>query len=155
LKTKLCFLLLGISMMFGCRHTALLDPVQGSLSLQTRPPVLAARISGAINLGSVSVVLSDGESGQACWTEVPRDPKPASAAGGPATNVMAAESDMVYGAGFYVAHVLGAKFYARAALTGNRGSVLDLEIYTPVGGGAGIKGVAKDDKGNLYKLVWQ
>jgi hypothetical protein len=71
---------------------------------------------------------------------------------------MASEWDMVYGQGFYVAHVLGARLYARAEITGNRGTVLHAELYKPdkieQQDIASIKGVAKDDKGNIYKIAF-
>jgi hypothetical protein len=66
--------------------------------------------------------------------------------------------DTVYGAGFYVSHVLGAAEYAKAALTGNKGTKLDVEMYKPEIPEKGqipvIRGVAKDDKDNIYKVVF-
>ena len=74
-----------------------------------------------------------------------------------ATN-MSAEWDTVYGTGFYVAHVLGAKLYARAVVTGNRGTILNVEIYRPLDQAESKpgtpKGVTKDNKDNIYKLVF-
>ena len=71
---------------------------------------------------------------------------------------LSAEWDTVYGTGFYVANVLGTRLYARAVLTGNRGTTLNVELYKPdkventtIGA---IKGVAKDDKGNIYKVAF-
>jgi hypothetical protein len=64
--------------------------------------------------------------------------------------------DTVYGQGFYVSHIVGGRgFYAQAVVTGNRGTVLDMEIYgigTP--DQSGPIGVAKDNKDNVYKMVW-
>jgi hypothetical protein len=85
---------------------------------------------------------------------VPAGAGPASA---PATNDMASVWDAVYGQGFYVAHIIGNKEFARAVATGNQGTVLNVEMYranakdkdsTP-----DIRGVAKDNKGNIYKVV--
>jgi len=66
--------------------------------------------------------------------------------------------DTVYGSGFYVSHVLGTRLYVQAVIPGNRGTVLNLEMYRPeeresniIGA---IKGVAKDNKNNIYKLVF-
>jgi hypothetical protein len=65
--------------------------------------------------------------------------------------------DSIYGPGFYVSRVLGARYYAQAVISGNRGTVLNVEMYRPVGGPDNdigvIKGVAKDNKDNVYKLV--
>ena len=65
--------------------------------------------------------------------------------------------DAIYGQGFYVAHVLGAKYYARTKAMGNRGTILNVEIYRPENAQgsleAATKGVAKDSAGNIYKIV--
>jgi hypothetical protein len=68
--------------------------------------------------------------------------------------------DSVYGDGFYVAHVLGARSHSRAEITGSKNTVLEVELYqingdTSAAPDVGICGVAKDDKGDIYKLVLQ
>jgi hypothetical protein len=83
--------------------------------------------------------------------------------GGTMTRIQSANDvasiwDTIYGPGFYVSHVLGATLYARVVATGNRGTVLNVEMYEPYFEPAGrpenaIKGVAKDNKDNIYKLV--
>ena len=70
--------------------------------------------------------------------------------------------DSVYGSGFYVAHVLGTRLYARASLAGKTGDSLKVEFYRPEGGGnseavpiqGSVRGVAKDGKGNVYKVTF-
>ena len=155
MKLKLCILLLGISLMLGCSRTYRFYPVQGPLSTQTPSPVLVAKLTGAISSGNISVVLSDGEVCKGRWAEVPRVqvPKGANTATAPADN-MSSVWDTVYGSGFYVAHVLGAR-NARGTASGNRGTVLNLEMYaTPEGEHTFvIKGVATDNKDNIYKVV--
>ena len=160
MKNKLCFILLGISMMLGCTHSARLYPVQGPLSEQTPLPVLVAKITGAFTPGDISVVLSDGEKCKGRWAMVPRAqvPKGANTASAPTTNGMSSVWDTVYGSGFYVAHVLGTRLYAQAVVTGNQGTVLNVEMYKPEGEHesnpvSAVKGVAKDNKDNIYKLV--
>ena len=162
MKNKLRLILLGISMMLGCTHTARFYPVQGPLSSQTPLPVLTAKVTGALRLGELTVVLGDGEVCKGHWAEVPRGQtsKRSTVATAPATLNMQSEWDTVYGAGFYVAHVLGAKYYAQTTATGDRGTILNVEMYRPqaVEGNnivAAIKGVAKDNKDNVYKLVLQ
>jgi hypothetical protein len=159
-KLKLCVLLLGISITLGCSHSARLYPVQGPLSAQTPLPVLVAKITGAFTPGDISVVLSDGEKCKGRWAMVPRAqvPKGANTASAPTTNGMSSVWDTVYGSGFYVAHVLGTRLYAQAVVTGNQGTVLNVEMYKPEGEHEGnpvsaVKGVAKDNKDNIYKLV--
>ena len=54
---------------------------------------------------------------------------------------------------FYVAHVLGSCVHGTAAVTGDRGTVLNVEFFTGQEGESGQRGVAKDNKGNIYKVV--
>lgn len=152
-------LLLCASTLSGCA-TARLYPVQGPLSLQTPVPIYVAKFSGAFDSGNLSVVLAEGEVCKGRWATVPRPTTSTDAAAATAVpaNNLSAEWDTVYGTGFYVAHVLGTRLYARAVLTGNRGTILNVELHkpdivenTPVGA---IKGVAKDDKGNIYKVAF-
>lgn len=162
MKKKFYFLLLAISTMLGCTHNARLYPVQGPLSAQTPLPVLVAKITGAVTPGNISVVLSDGEVCKGRWAVVHpvKVPKGANTATAPATNGMQSVWDTVYGSGFYVSHVLGTRYYAQAVASGDRGTVLNVEMYRPGGEPEGkrvsaIKGVAKDNKDNIYKLVLQ
>jgi hypothetical protein len=85
-------------------------------------------------------------------------PKGVNAATIPATNGMQPAWDTVYGSGFYVSHVLGARLYAHAVASGDRGTVLNVEIYRSEGEHEGSrdgasKGVATDNKDNVYKLA--
>lgn len=70
------------------------------------------------------------------------------------------EWDSIYGKGFYVAHVLGARLYAQATLRGNRGTVVDVEMYRSVTEDdpgheerGPVRGVAQDNHGNTYKIA--
>jgi hypothetical protein len=159
MKGKLCLLLLAISTMLGCaKLTARFYPVQGPLSAQTPQPVLIARISGKFTLGDMSVVLPDGELCKGRWTVVSLVSAPkATAITTAPTNSMAPVWDSVYGSGYYVSRVLGARYYAQTVVTGNRGTVLNAEMYIAVDGrevsAASYKGVAKDNRDNMYKLV--
>ena len=82
-------------------------------------------------------------------------PKGANTASAPTTNGMSSVWDTVYGSGYYVSHVLGARS-ARGMISGNRGTVLNVELYaTPEGEHTFvIKGVAQDNKDNIYKVVY-
>ena len=157
MKVKLCFLLLGISMMLGCSHKYQFYPVQGPLSAQTPLPVLVAKLTGRINAGSISVVLSDGEVCKGHWAEVPRVkvPKGANTASAPEANAMSSVWDSVYGPGFFVSHVLGST-NAKGVATGDRGTILNFELYAMAEGEKNlvIKGIGKDTKGNIYKVVY-
>ena len=143
--------------MLGCSHTYRFYPVQGPLSAQTPLPVLVAKLTGAISSGNISVVLSDGEVCKGHWAEVPRAkvPKGANTASAPEANGMSSVWDTVYGSGFYVSQVLGST-NARAVASGDRGTILNVELHaTPEGEKTLIvKGIAKDNKGNIYKVVY-
>jgi hypothetical protein len=160
MRSRLTVVLLGVFALSGCSLTGRLYPVKGPLSTQSPSPVYVARMTGLLNSGNFSVVLGDGEVCKGGWQEIPR-PKTSNDAGTPGnllvTN-LSAEWDTVYGTGFYAAHVLGAKLYARAVVTGNRGTILNVEMYRPLDQAenkAGTpKGVAKDNKDNIYKLVF-
>lgn len=162
MKTKLGLILLGISMMLGCSHTARFYPVQGALSAQTPAPVLVGKITGSFTPKDISVVLSDGEVCKGHWAMVHpvQVPKGATTATAATTNGMLSAWDTVYGPGFYVSHVLGARLYAQAVATGDKGSVLNVEMYRAAIDrqalpADAVKGVAKDNKDNIYKLVLQ
>lgn len=160
MKSRLVFLLLIVSTLSGCSATARLYPVQGPLSAQTPLPVYLAKLTGALNSGSISAVLNDGEIGKGRWHVIHRviPAKGADAATDPTAFNMSAEWDFVYGPGFYVSHVLGARQYARAVVTGNKGTVLNVEMYKPNNEEnntpSAIKGVAKDNNNNVFKLAF-
>jgi len=149
MKSKLCLLLLAISTMLGCYMNARLYPVQGPLAAQTPVPVLMAKITGKVNAESISVVLSDGEECKGRWVFVNnvQSSKGPNSVTAPTTELSGAW-DSIYGPNFYSSRIIGAKYYAQAVARGNRGTILNVELY-------GDKGVAKDDKGNIYKLVFQ
>lgn len=160
MRNRLVLALLGVSILSGCSATARLYPVQGPLSTETPVPVYVAKLTDGLRSGNFSAVLSDGEVCTGRWQAVPRPktPKDATTASSPSADSLSAEWDTVYGPGFYVSHVLGARLYGRAVLTGNRATVLNVEIYKPQDGentGPGaIKGVAKDNKNNIYKIAF-
>jgi hypothetical protein len=148
--------ILCVSLLSGCSATARLYPVSGPLSQHNPTPVYVGKITGMVDSGNFSVVLENGEVCKGQWLTVSRPNASSNASATPAQENLAAEWDSVYGAGFYVAHVLGARLYGRGTATGNSGTVLNFEIYRPedaqnVPRGS-IKGVAKDNKGNVYKL---
>lgn len=133
-----------------------LYPVQGPLSAQTPPPVFAGNIrrpmfaAGPVFNLLKSWKLSDGD------VLLQSKPKPvmASAATPMATGAislplpnLAFAWDAVYGDGFFAAHILGKKF-GQAVFTGSQGTVLQVETLD------GKNGVAVDNRGNTYKMVW-
>jgi hypothetical protein len=159
-KTGIALLFL-FALMVGCTSHGHLYAVQGPLSGQKPAPAYIADFTGAAYSGNVSTVLSDGEMFKGRWQTVSRK-QSAKEKGPVAGDVidMASSWDAVYGQGFYVAHVLGAQIYARSVITGNKGTELKMEIYRPPDVEVGssliqaMKGVAKDSKGNIYKLAF-
>jgi hypothetical protein len=161
MKNRLILVLVCLAVLSGCSATARFYPVQGPLATQTPSPVYVAKLSDGLTSGNLSVVLSGGEICKGRWSQVPRPNTPRDVTATPSApaNSLSAEWDTVYGTGFYVAHVLGARLYARAVLTGNLGTTLHVELYKPDiveknPTPAAIKGVAKDDKGNIYKVAF-
>ena len=132
--------------------------MQGQLAAQTPSPVLIAKITGGLTSWVFSVVLSDGEVCKGRWAQVStvRVAKGGTSATAPDTNGTSSVWDTVYGSGFYVSHVLGKKFYDQGSASGNHGTVVQMEMYIPEAehsNNTEIKGVAKDTKDNIYKLV--
>ena len=155
-------LLLGVLLTTGCAEGRFY-PVQGPFSTESPAPVLTAKMDGGFRSGNISVVLATGEKAIGHWkwtqTETASSRNPSdNGSSGSGTENMASVWDAVYGQGFYVSHVLGSKPFSRAELTGNRGTTLQVEMYRPVGesGDApeNFKGVARDDKGNIYKVIF-
>jgi hypothetical protein len=124
-----------------------LYPVQGSLSTQNPVPIYKVTISGLLASGTLSATLQDGEVCSGSWTPVRQDD--------PSAGSMSGEWDSVYGSGFFEGNVLGSRVFARAALTGTKGTILNVELYDPTPGVfANVKGIAKDNKGNVFKLTF-
>lgn len=137
--------------------------VQGPLSSQT-PIAFSADLKREPYPRSLSAVLANGEGFQGRWKSgaagktrmqdvpvVPPQPE------------LTAAWDAIYGQGFFVAQILGAKNFARTVLTGSKGTVLQVEIHWRMSDVyrdsrnatlLDIEGVAQDDKGNVYKVVF-
>jgi len=151
MKTHALVLLCAVTLLSGCYLNAHLYPVTGPLAAETAPPIYSARITGALNSGSMKVTLASGEVCQGDWSLVSRS-QPSS---GAAEVNWAAVWDAVYGSGFYNANVLGEKLHVRGTLTGSKGTTLNVELYRRdvPGQMTEIHGVAEDNDGNIYKVA--
>jgi hypothetical protein len=153
-------------------------PVEGPMASETPGAVYSAKLTGLLYSGDITITVGNGEICKGHWTLVkggtsldsaPASVTPASAnttdvpaaqapaAPSPVTEGMPAAWDAVYGQGYYVAHVLGEPLYAHAMVIGNRGTVLNVEFYRVNRGDSNridIHGVAKDNKGNIFKLAF-
>lgn len=156
----ICFCVLCLTFS-GCMRSAHLYPIQGPLAQQAPPPIYSAKMTGVLNSGGITAKLANGEQFSGEWQAQSANAlaKQSNAGIAPPFN-LSPDWDTVYGQGFYRAHVLGAHLFARTSLTGKQGGTLEVEMISqpvetadpkdlapPV-----IKGVAKDDKGNVYKV---
>jgi hypothetical protein len=150
MKTKLALFLalLSVCILTACSREVHLYPIQGPLASQTPTPIFAAKITGAFNSGSITATLANGEVFSGPWKMI--------------SVSLASAWDTVYGQDFYTAHVLGTPLFVQAVLTGNQGTVLQVEMYRQEHGSdtgpnsvapLDIRGVAKDSKGNIFKIV--
>jgi hypothetical protein len=159
MKFKIVLALLGVCLLSGCNHGGHFYPVQGPLSKQAPPPVFTAKATGIFTSGSITVFLNDGEVCKGPWSVVSRKTRKASPATVSQPPVdLAAAWDAVYGPGFYTAHILGSTtgFHAQSTLSGDKGTTLQVGLFRPdtPGNANEIRGVAKDNKGNIYKVVF-
>lgn len=151
-----------ISALSGCA-TARLYPVRGPLSAQTPVPVFKAKMmQGPIRPnGPFSAVLNNGEVCKGTWKAV----RGITTGVYPPAPDLSAEWDDAYGTGYYKFKVQGAGFFLRGEAKGNRGTVLNVEMYgneirpalptnSDIYTTLEMAGVAKDDKGNVYKMVF-
>lgn len=152
---KTLFVTILVALLAACSTTATLYPVEGPLSKQQPLPVLTATVDGIMgNTGGISVTLPDGEKCTGKWSSI----APVSvgfstaSASGTATNGMASVWTSVYGSGFSVRNLPGVN-KGEAMLVGDRGTVIQVEFYTGSGTANG-SGVAKDNKDNLYKVLF-
>ncbi|MGC2031288.1 MAG: hypothetical protein WA642_14815 [Steroidobacteraceae bacterium] len=129
------------------------SPVQGPLSQQSPLPTYTAKMSGLLS-GTITVTLANGEVCRGPWAFVSKPPPDDASKSGAASHSpdMAADWDLVYGTGFYTAHVVGNKLYARATLTGNIGSIVYVELSNETNTRGNTKGVAQDNLGNVFKV---
>ena len=139
----------------ACSTTATLYPVDGPLSKQQPLPVLTADVDGIMgNTGGISLSLPGGENCAGKWSSI----APMSvgfstaAASGSATKGMSSVWTMLYGSGFSVRNLPGVN-RGEAMLVGDRGTVIQVEFYTGSGTANGA-GVAKDNKGNVYRVLF-
>src|SRR6202166_1690441 len=121
-------------------------PPQPVFSGQIRRPVFSA---GPVFLLLKSWTVANGEvlQGRPKTVKASSVNMPVGASYPPQPN-LAFAWDAVYGQGFFVAKILGKKF-GQGVFIGNQGTLLQVETLD------GRNGVAVDNKGNIYKKVWQ
>ena len=152
-KLALAFLALCVCIVPGSNYAfgQKLYPIQGPLAAQTPQLVFAGQIGrtrfGVVVVKSWTVAgeVLKGKSKTVMASSVNALPQ-AGTIPLPQPN-LAIAWDTVYGEGFFVAHILGKKF-GQGVFTGSDGTVLQVETLDR------RNGVAVDNKGNMYKMVW-
>jgi len=130
------------------------SPIQGPLSEQSPVPTYTAKMSGVLS-GTIAVVLANGEVCRGSWafvSKTPPDNSNNSNAASPMPPNLAADWDLVYGPGFYVAHVVGNSLHARATLTGKMGTIMYVDLSNETNTRGNTQGVARDNHGNVFKV---
>ena len=159
---KLIYVPLFSLLLVSCHATARFYPVQGPLAEQTPPPVYVGKLSGAFYSGTMTVTGNQGTVFSGRWETVRQPAKSTEAPQTAASDTeMATLWDSIYGNGFYVANVLGTRLYGRGSLKAGNGDTLKVEFYRPEKATndanairGSIKGVGRDDKGNVYKITF-
>jgi hypothetical protein len=155
MRHSIAAILVTAALVSGCVSLSVpggFSPVRGPLSQQSPIPTYTATMRGLLS-GSISVVIANGEICTGSWAFVSKGAPATGNPGVPTTPVdMAADWDFVYGPGFYVAHVIGNKLYARATLAGNMGTVMYVELSNETNTRGNTKGVAQDNHGNVFKV---
>jgi hypothetical protein len=125
-----------------------LYPVQGPLSQESTPPIYTATLNGSVlPSGSITVHLASRIKCPGDWHAV--------SAGDTTARQMSVEWDIVYGNGYFVAHVLGKRTFARAVLTCTNIEKLNLEfLVVKPGDPSSTIGVVSDGAGNIFKLAF-
>jgi len=127
----------------GCASVAQsFSPVRGPLA-ETRPvPSYAARGTGVLS-GHMTVNLPVDGTCTGPWSLLGKQQQ---------SFDLSADWDLIYGAGYHSAHVLGNKEFVRTTLTCTGGSVVRTELSNETNTRGHTHGVAEDDHGNVFKV---
>ncbi len=159
MRTKVCLSTVALCVCILLRSDYALGqklyPVQGPLASQTAPAVFSGQIRRPMFGGALPTLLTSwtitGEvlTGKcvALKTTSMNTKTPGTSESYPPQPNLAFAWDVVYGQGYFAAHILGGKIW-QGTFTGNQGTVLQVEILD------GQHGAAVDNKGNIYKVVW-
>jgi len=133
----------------GCMSQKVeLYPVQGPLSKQVPLPVVHATANGVENnTGSIKATLANGEVCQGKWSSV------APTFGAVATGSLMGRYGGTIFASSVITGIVPGTNKGQAFLSCNRGTTMEAEFYTGSGTANGF-GVARDSKGNLYKMLF-
>jgi len=140
---KAFFATLGAMLLVSCSAPIHLYPIRGPLAEQrTIPPIKG--VGSGVRSGTISVTLPSGEICVGPWAPVPRESD---------NRELLTTWDSIYGQGYFVANVVGATWHGRAELHGNLETTILLEFYRGTVKDSPLLGVAKDNRGNIYKVT--
>lgn len=148
-KKVYCFVSLGLILvaLCGCSTTANLYPVKGPLSEIQPLPIIRARVDGIMgNSGGISLTMPDGEFCKGQW----------SSAAGMSVSYGSGSLFSQYGSAYWSGYTVSNKpgeNRGQAMIVGARGTIIEVEFYTGSGTANGF-GLAKDNKGNIYKVLF-
>jgi hypothetical protein len=127
--------LFAVVLVSGCA-TGRLSPVQGPLSSQMPPPAYRVKMDSR---DAVTATLGKGNVCNGTCSDVVQED--------PTARDMSAEWDLVYGKGFFLANISGKPGVARAILTCSKDTTVSVEFNS-------VRGVAKDNNGDVFKLTF-
>ncbi len=162
MKTKFVLALLSVCIIAGCTPAIgqRLYPVAGPAATQAAPPLFTAKVQNYMGKsGIMTLVQGDGETFRGPWSIVTatfyNDKTPGTPASFPPQSNLAFAWDIVYGEGYYISTILGSQQIGQAVVTGDKGTVLQIEFHREQLGVPEDNhfGVAVDNKGNIYKVV--
>ena len=131
----------------GCSTTVSLFPVEGPLSQERPVSTIQAKADGIMgNTGNISLTMPDGESCAGKWSSA------AGAGVSVGTGSLIGTYGSVYGFGTSVGTGTGQN-PGQAILNCNQGRTIQVEFVTGAGTANGF-GFAKDNKGNVYKVLF-
>lgn len=144
---KLLILVLIATFSTGCSTTVSLFPVEGPLSQQRPVPTLHATANGITgNTGDMSLVMPEGEICEGKWSSA------AGAGISVETGSLIGTYGSVYGVGTSISTGTGQN-PGQAFLICNQGRTIQVEFVTGAGTANGF-GFAKDNKGNIYRVLF-
>ena len=134
--------IISLTLITSCGATLDFYPVEGPLSSQIPVRVIKAKATNVIsNSGKISLTLEDGEYCEGRWS---------STAGHGSSNNRSLLLD--YGQELGLS-TRGNENRGYAMLLGTKGTIIDLEFINGAGTAHGF-GIAKDNKGNIFKVLF-
>jgi hypothetical protein len=141
------FLLHMVLILGGCSTTVSLFPVDGPLSQKNPVPTIEAKADGIMgNTGKIALTMPDGELCLGKW----------SSAAGAGVSVGTGSLIGTYGSTYGVVTSVNTgtgQNPGQAFLTCNQGRTIQVEFITGAGTANGF-GIAKDNQGNVYKVLF-